>query len=84
MKIPYYIEAVKTDSTGEEKILYGQYVNYNLLNGISRVFANGYIEHWYTGELVTYADFFDGFITAQELVDKAKEQQAAKVPKEGE
>lgn len=84
VKIPYYIEAVKTDSTGEEKILYGQYVNYNLLNGISRVFANGYIEHWYTGELVTYADFFDGFITAQELVDKAKEQQAAKVPKEGE
>ena len=33
---------------------------------------------------MTYADFFDGFITAQELVDKAKEQQAAKVPKEGE
>ena len=84
VKIPYYIEAVKTDSTGEEKVLYGQYVNYNLLNGVSRVFANGYIEHWYTGELVTYADFFDGFITAQELVDKAKEQQAAKVPKEGE
>lgn len=81
VKIPYYIEAVKTDSTGEEKILYGQYVNYNLLNGISRVFANGYIEHWYTGELVTYADFFDGFITATELVDMAKEQQAAKVPK---
>lgn len=84
VKIPYYIEAVKTDSTGEEKVLYGQYVNYNLLNGISRVFANGYIEHWYTGELVTYADFFDGFITATELVDTAKEQQAAKVPKEGE
>lgn len=81
VKIPYYIEAVKTDSTGEEKILYGQYVNYNLLNGISRVFANGYIEHWYTGELVTYADFFDGFVTATELVDMAKEQQAAKVPK---
>lgn len=81
VKIPYYIEAVKTDSTGEEKILYGQYVNYNLLNGISRVFANGYIEHWYTGELVTYADFFNGFITATELVDMAKEQQAAKVPK---
>lgn len=84
VKIPYYIEAVKTDSTGEEHILYGQYVNYNLLNGVSRVFANGYIEHWYTGELVTYADFFDGFITATELVEKAKEQQAAKVPKEGE
>ncbi|MBR5166415.1 MAG: hypothetical protein IKW87_12805 [Ruminococcus sp.] len=84
VKIPYYIEAVKTESTGEEKVLYGQYVNYNLLNGVSRVFANGYIEHWYTGELVTYADFFDGFITATELVDKAKEQQTAKVPKEGE
>lgn len=84
VKIPYYIEAVKTDTTGEEHVLYGQYVNYNLLNGVSRVFANGYIEHWYTGELVTYADFFDGFITATELVDKAKEQQAAKVPKEGE
>lgn len=83
VKIPYYIEAVKTDSDGTEKVLYGQYVNYNLLNGVSRVFANGYIEHWYTGELVTYADFFDGFITATELVDRAKEQQAAKVPKEG-
>jgi len=84
VKIPYYIEAVKTDTTGEEHVLYGQYVNYNLLNGVSRVFANGYIEHWYTGELVTYADFFDGFITATELVDMAKEQQMAKVPKEGE
>lgn len=84
VKIPYYIEAVKTDATGEENVLYGQYVNYNLLNGVSRVFANGYIEHWYTGELVTYADFFDGFITATELVEKAKEQQEAKVPKEGE
>lgn len=84
VKIPYYIEAIKTESDGTERVLYGQYVNYNLLNGISRVFANGYIEHWYTGELVTYADFFDGFITATELVEKAKEQQAAKVPKEGE
>ena len=84
VKIPYYIEAVKTDTTGEENVLYGQYVNYNLLNGVSRVFANGYIEHWYTGELVTYADFFDGFITATELVEKAKEQQESKVPKEGE
>lgn len=82
VKVPYYIEAVKTDSDGTDKVLYGQYVNYNLLNGVSRVFANGYIEHWYTGELVTYADFFDGFITAQELVDKAKEQQAAKLPEE--
>lgn len=83
VKVPYYIEAVKTDSPGEERVLYGQYVNYNLLNGVSRVFANGYIEHWYTGELVTYADFFDGFVTATELVDKAKEQQESKVPKEG-
>lgn len=83
VKVPYYIEAVKVDSTGEEKILYGQYVNYNLLNGVSRVFANGYIEHWYTGELVTYADFFEGFITATELVDIAKSQQESKIPKEG-
>lgn len=82
VKIPYYIEAVQVDSTGEEKVLYGQYVNYSLLNGVSRVFANGYIEHWYTGELVTYADFFDGFITAQELVAKAQEQQKAKIPNE--
>ena len=82
VKIPYYIEAVKTDSDGTDKVLYGQYVNYNLLNGVSRVFANGYIEHWYTGELVTYADFFDGFITATELVDMAKEQQASKLPEE--
>lgn len=78
VKIPYYIEAVKTDATGEENILYGQYVNYNLLNGVCRVFANGYIEHWYTGELVAYADFFDGFVTATELVDIAKAQQAKK------
>lgn len=84
VKVPYYIEAVKVDSTtGEERILYGQYVNYNLLNGVSRVFANGYIEHWYTGELVTYADFFEGFITATELVDIAKSQQESKIPKEG-
>lgn len=78
VKVPYYIEAVKTDATGEENVLYGQYVNYNLLNGVCRVFANGYIEHWYTGELVAYADFFDGFVTATELVDKAKAQQAEK------
>ncbi len=84
VKVPYYIEAVKTDTDGEEKVLYGQYVNYNLLNGVSRVFANGYIEHWYTGELVTYADFFDGFITATELVDMAKEQQESKISEGGE
>lgn len=78
VKVPYYIEAVKTDESGDENILYGQYVNYNLLNGVCRVFANGFIEHWYTGELVTYADFFDGFVTASELVDKAKAQQAEK------
>lgn len=78
VKVPYYIEAIKVDASGEETVLYGQYVNYNLLNGVSRVFANGYIEHWYTGELVTYADFFDGFVTASELVDKAKAQQAEK------
>ncbi|MBE6850981.1 MAG: hypothetical protein E7504_04465 [Ruminococcus sp.] len=84
VKIPYYIEAVKTDAAGEETVLYGQYVNYNLLNGVSRVFANGYIEHWYTGELVTYADFFEGFITATELVDMAKEQASSAVEKGGE
>lgn len=78
VKVPYYIEAIKVDAAGDETVLYGQYVNYNLLNGVSRVFANGYIEHWYTGELVTYADFFDGFVTASELVDKAKAQQAEK------
>lgn len=83
VKVPYYIEAVKKDSSGEENVLYGQYVNYNLLNGVSRVFANGYIEHWYTGELVTYADFFEGFITATELVDIAKKQQESKIQKEG-
>ena len=75
VKIPYYIEAVQVDSEGNETVLYGQYVNYNLLNGVCRVFANGFIEHWYTGELVTYADFFDGFITASQLVDTAKTQQ---------
>ncbi len=83
VKVPYYIEAIKTDAAGEETVLYGQYVNYNLLNGVCRVFANGYIEHWYTGKLVTYADFFDGFITATELVDKAKAQQAQQGQKEG-
>lgn len=83
VKIPYYIEAVKVAENGEETVLYGQYVNYNLLNGICRVFANGYIEHWYNGKLVTYADFFDGFVTATELVDKAKAQQSEKAAKEG-
>lgn len=80
VKVPYYIEAIKVEGD-KETVLYGQYVNYNLLNGVSRVFANGYIEHWYTGELVTYADFFEGFITANELVEVAKEQQESKIPK---
>ena len=84
VKVPYYIEAIKTDSSGNETILYGQYVNYNLLNGVSRVFANGYIEHWYNGELVTYADFFEGFITANELVDMAKEQASSNIEMGGE
>lgn len=84
VKVPYYIEAIQTDSSGNENVLYGQYVNYNLLNGVSRVFANGYIEHWYTGELVTYADFFEGFITANELVDMAKEQAASGIEMGGE
>lgn len=80
VKVPYYIEVVKNDGTP----LYAQYVNYNLLNGVCRVFANGYIEHWYTGNLVTYADFFDGFVTVDELVDIAKEQRYDPLPKEGE
>lgn len=80
VKVSYYIEVVKNDGTP----LYAQYVNYNLLNGVCRVFANGYIEHWYTGNLVTYADFFDGFVTVDELVEIAKEQRYDPLPKEGE
>ena len=80
VKVPYYIEVVKNDGTP----LYAQYVNYNLLNGVCRVFANGYIEHWYTGNLVTYADFFDGFVTVDELVEIAKEQRYDPLLKEGE
>lgn len=80
VKVPYYIEVVKNDGTP----LYAQYVNYNLLNGVCRVFANGYIEHWYTGNLVTYADFFDGFVTVDELVEIAKQQRYDPLPKEGE
>ena len=85
VKVPFYVEAIDKSSlsnTDEDPVvLYGQYVEYNLLQGVCRVFANGYIEHWYTGELVNYAEFFDGFITATELVDKAKLQQTEKVPK---
>ena len=80
VKVPYYIEVVKNDGTP----LYAQYVNYNLLNGVCRVFANGYIEHWYTGNLVTYADFFDGFVTVDELIEIAKEQRYDPLLKEGE
>lgn len=85
VKVPFYVEAIDKSSvqntTEDPVVLYGQYVEYNLLQGVCRVFANGYIEHWYTGELVNYADFFDGFITASELIDKAKAQQSDKVPK---
>lgn len=85
VKVPFYIEAVEKPATNnpdeEPVVLYGQYVEYNLLQGVCRVFANGYIEHWYTGELVNYAGFFDGFITASELIDKAKSKQAQRVPK---
>ena len=73
VRVPYYIEAVKV-SGADETLVYSQYVTYDLLTGVSRVFANGYIEHWNTGELVPYADFFEGFVTAQELVDTAKMQ----------
>lgn len=79
VKVPYYIEVVKTYEDGDNKqkqsTLYSQYVTYNLLSGVCRVFANGYIEHWFTGDLVVYADFFEGFLTVPELVEKAKEQQ---------
>ena len=56
-------------------------IRYNLIQGVCRVFANGYIEHWYTGDLVNYAGFFDGFITVNELLDTAKSAEARKVPK---
>jgi hypothetical protein len=42
------------------------------MHGVCRVFANGYIEHWNTGKLVTYADFFEGFLVESQLIADAK------------
>lgn len=85
VKVPFYVEAIDKASfelnPEDPVVLFGQYVEYNLIQGVCRVFANGYIEHWYTGDLVNYAGFFDGFITVNELLDKAKSADAKKVPK---
>ncbi|MBR1675890.1 MAG: hypothetical protein IJ706_01075 [Clostridia bacterium] len=74
VRVPYRVDVMQTDEEGNESIVATSYVTQDLLRGVCRVFANGYIEHWNTGELVAYADFFEGFITATELIDTAKLQ----------
>lgn len=68
VEVPFYLE--QYDSEGN--FVTDAYVTYTYLNGVCRVFANGYIEHWNTGKLVTYADFFEGFHTAAEIINEAK------------
>ena len=72
VRVPYKIDVTQTDEEGNESIVATSFVTQDLLRGVCRVFANGYIEHWNTGELVAYADFFEGFITATELISTAK------------
>ena len=72
VRVPYKVEVVATEKDGTETVLSCSYVTQDLLSGVCRVFANGYIEHWNTGKLVSYADFFEGFITETELIAKAK------------
>lgn len=74
VQVPYYVVATQ-EIDGETVTVLEQYVTYNLLSGVCSVYANGYIEHWGTGELVSYADFFEGFVTATDLIDTAKKQQ---------
>ena len=71
-KIP--LKVVVYNNEIDKKPIDSAYIQYNYLYGVCRVFANGYIEHWNTGELVSYADFFDGFVTAKQVVSNYKEQ----------
>ena len=68
VEVPFYLE--QYDSEGN--FVTDAYVTYTYLSGVCRVFANGYIEHWNTGNLVTYSDFFEGFHTATEIINEAK------------
>lgn len=70
VEVPFYLE--QYDSEGN--FVTDAYITYTYLNGVCRVFANGYIEHWNTGKLVTYSDFFEGFHTATEIINEAKAQ----------
>ncbi len=71
VRVPYKIEVFSDEDDG---LIATSYVTQDLLKGVCRVFANGYIEHWNTGKLVNYADFFEGFVTAKELIEKAKNE----------
>ena len=70
VRVPYKVEVVSAEN--EDEVIATSFVTQDLLSGVCRVFANGYIEHWNTGELVNYADFFEGFITADQLITEAK------------
>lgn len=70
VRVPYKIEVYGKDEPNN--LVATTYVTNDLLHGVCRVFANGYIEHWNTGELVNYAQFFEGFITETELVNRSK------------
>ena len=68
VEMPFFIEQYDSDGN----FVSNAYLTYTYLNGICRVFANGFIEHWNTGKLASYADFFEGFHTATEIINEAK------------
>ena len=70
-KIPVHVYGYNADGD----CLGETYLEYNYLQGVCRVFANGYIEHWNTGELVSYPEFFEGFCTATQVMEQAKAKQ---------
>ena len=72
-KLPMYVKLYNSEGNCEGET----YIEYNYLQGVCRVFANGYIEHWNSGELVSYPEFFEGFCTATEVIElgKAKMEQ---------
>lgn len=72
-KIPIHVYGYNADGD----CLGETYLEYNYLQGVCRVFANGYIEHWNSGELVSYPEFFEGFCTATQVMEQAKAKQDA-------
>ena len=50
------------------------YLKQNLFKTYCREWANGYIEHWGTGNLCFRAEFFEGFLTQEQVKKDAKEK----------